>query len=488
MRGSPPFRRLILLNTGGVDDAGINSLYFDGVNDEVDCGDDASVMDLHAGAFTVDVLWRVPDLSGVGDTIFGLVSQGDWSADGWALIMQWVSGNLRPMIAIEDGGGTWRTTGPVITGGLPAGTLIYIRGRRDSSGNLHLHYTTGGGVTTSSSGPWTGATSADDNLLIGKTSVYVARGNFLYVHIWDSDKAALSEMPTAPLAVDADTAARYRFVEGANAYLDDDSGNGNAGWITGAAWEAVTGANWTPGDVRSYATILRDLGADEVWPLVDIASGTNIPAFVNSNRDGTLQGWDLQDEPGPVSGTAAPYSDGVNDYGNITTSNGSDGLADIFDGGAWSMFIWGKIPEAAWTDGQQRHGIHFNAGADNYLLLRKSNSNNRLDMLARVSASFYIARYTYVAGGTTDWFSFGASGDTAANELKLFVDGEEKEGVTYGTFVGTPSIMMLLAQNVPPSVIWQGHAAYAVVKFGSVFSPWDFKRLHEAAFTAGADE
>jgi hypothetical protein len=239
---------------------------------------------------------------------------------------------------------------------------------------------------------------------------------------------------------------------------------------------------------RSYATILHeDYGADEVWPLVDIASGTTIHAHVNGNRDGSLTGWDLQNAAGPVTGTQAPYSDGANDYGDIYTSNGSDGLNDIFDGGVGSIFMW--LQTSSWTDGNYGVGLILYVDSGNSLALRKQNVNNE----------YY---WRYEAGGTghthtksvspADWFSVGLSWNKdagASGEVKFFWNGAQDGptatglGVWSGSLVSTRCSIGSAFGNGANNP-WDGLLAYAAVKFGSIWTPTDFANMHAAATDA----
>lgn len=232
----------------------------------------------------------------------------------------------------------------------------------------------------------------------------------------------------------------------------------------------------------TYAELLRDeYGASEIWPLVDIASGTTLSAFIDPARNGTLVGWDLQNAAGAVPGTLAPYLDGVNDYGDILTENGSTGLVDIFDYAEGSIFMW--IKHETWT------------GITDYVFnLRVDNSNR---MIIFIGAANRV-EYHYIAGGvdrtifqsgvTGSWHSVGISWSVSGNATKFYFDGAQL-GATQGapgTFVGTPSIMSIGSYS-GNTFSWLGWLSYCALKFGSVWSNADFQAMHDAASTAGGD-
>ncbi|MBD3354305.1 MAG: hypothetical protein GF364_22675 [Candidatus Lokiarchaeota archaeon] len=239
---------------------------------------------------------------------------------------------------------------------------------------------------------------------------------------------------------------------------------------------------------RSYATILEeDYGADEVWPLVDIASGTTIHAHVNSNRDGTLTGWDLQNAAGPVPGTSAPYSDGANDCGNIYTSNGSDELADIFDPAEGSFLAWAKVQAAsAWTDGESRHILTLGPNSNNRIVLLKNATDNTVIMSYK--AGNHADQVVYNPFSSTDWFYIGMSWSVADDEVRAYLNGSQVGGTQtgLGTWAGDLT-NALIGAYFSTTAIWHGLLAYAAVKFGSVWTPTQFSEMHAAAATAGAD-
>lgn len=207
----------------------------------------------------------------------------------------------------------------------------------------------------------------------------------------------------------------------------------------------------------AYAQRLVNVyGAQEVWRLTDIKTGTTIPATVAAARNGTLQGWTLQNTVSPVSGDfKAPYSDGSNDYGDITTAS----LTSLFNPAALSINIWIKTTD--WT-------TNFRTA---FLLLADGNNQVRI-----ISTTGGAALY-YIAGGTTDtrayltastdWLMMTMTVDTVADEMKTYVNGGSADTQTgLGSWTGALGRAEIGAQTLVPSNVWDGDLAFAAVKFG----------------------
>lgn len=240
------------------------------------------------------------------------------------------------------------------------------------------------------------------------------------------------------------------------------------------------------GQIPSYSSILiNDFGASEVWPLVDIDSGTTVFAKVSSARNGTLQGLDLQNADGPVPGTLAPYFDGVNDYVNIITAS----LQSIFDLDKGAVFGWSKASGSGiWTDGSGRFIMSLQYDGVNYFRVAKSTSNNTMELSRRDSTGLH--RLLYSPFSSTNWFSWGISWDTVADELKFFINGSQV-GATLtglGNWGGHGLVTALIgAVTTVPAQVWSGWLAYPSVWFGSVPTPTDFSNMTVAAAISGPE-
>jgi hypothetical protein len=228
------------------------SLLYDGVNDEVDCGDDASIMDLTNAGMTADVYWKCPPLDQLGNYAnCALISQGDpvsWGgSEGWCIYM---GVGLRPGGAFSFS--LWeliptpfnRTAMAGFT--LVEGAWYYSRARyQGPGGGLFISVDAGaeGGSAT-----WGTPITSAFHLYHGRrggSQPSTLIGGICYSHIWNVDKGPLGAVPAAPFPVDANTMGRWIHSDGAGAVLTDTSGNGNHGAISGAAWSATVPAGWT---------------------------------------------------------------------------------------------------------------------------------------------------------------------------------------------------------------------------------------------------
>lgn len=229
----------------------------------------------------------------------------------------------------------------------------------------------------------------------------------------------------------------------------------------------------------SFSSILiNTYGASEVWPLVDIVSGTTITAKVNAARNGTLTGWDLQNTAGPAPGTLAPYSDGVNDTGDIFTAN----LASIMNWTTFSVFIFAKATSFDVASAK----IPFNFAV---------NGSNRFYAAIDATAKRKI-NFTYVGGGTVKTFqSSNVLVDNTWNSILQSVSGGTLigaiNGVSSGSIgslvdaTGTLAAARIFTDTSGTSIV-DGWPAYFALKVGSAWSVADALAMHTAVTTAGA--
>lgn len=228
----------------------------------------------------------------------------------------------------------------------------------------------------------------------------------------------------------------------------------------------------------SFAQILiSDYGASEVYALSSIASGTVIPAAVDSDHNGTIGGaWDLQNGVGPVAGTLAPYLDGASDYGNII------GIAGDFNGAIGSAFIFWRLTAAGdWSDGVLRE-----------LFNHKVNNNNWIRIYKHGTLGLYV--YAAIGGvakqinlgipaDTTAWFMAGVSWQDSANgnAVKGFLNGAQVGSTQtgFGAWSGTPVIDAIgSATGTSASAPFKGWLDFHVLKFGSVWTPAQFLEIY----------
>lgn len=227
-------------------------------------------------------------------------------------------------------------------------------------------------------------------------------------------------------------------------------------------------------------TIVNTYGADEVWPLVDIASGTTITASVNSARNGTVSGWQLQNAAGPVTGTLAPLSDGVNDYGDIYSSN----LATLFDGSTGGWAIWAKVYNAnVWTDGVRRVAMAMsNDGGANQTYIRKELNPNQVTGFYEGNDQPFSRSYN--SAGDTDWKLYALTWNFSSNRARFIVDGVQNGddmSITAATSGIGPSYTVIGANSISAVFVWHGWLAYAMFWAGTEPSVSDLLAIYNAA-------
>jgi len=231
--------------------------------------------------------------------------------------------------------------------------------------------------------------------------------------------------------------------------------------------------------VPTYAEILRDTyGASEIWPLVNISSGTTISAFINSARNGTLTGWDLKNAAGPVTGTLAPYSDGVNDFGNIYSAS----LNSIFDGAEGGISILAK--NDGWAAGFHNSvSIRGNTGTNNQIIISSSGVNHLIIFRANSTSRLYNAD----SGSPSGWVMLSITWSDLANQVKIYINDTAVVTDTKPAWNASDldsTICNIGSLEQTPSNVYKGWLSYLWFKFGGV--P-DIAGAYSKIATAGAD-
>lgn len=263
---------------------------------------------------------------------------------------------------------------------------------------------------------------------------------------------------------------------------------------TGYYWTAKT-INAMAGDLTAqnytnaeYAAVLAQVySASEVWPLVNIASGTTITATKLSARNGTLAGWDLRNTAGPFVGTLAPYADGANDYANIYSSNGSTGHADLFSGVTGWASICLKVDTGVWTDGASRFALFLSADGNNFVKLRKSNAANNTFEWAYRAGGTLLSVPIGSLGAMTGWFQAVITWDKnagASGEVKAYLNGTQQSTTqtSLGTWAGALAAAFAAVgggNGLTNSTVWKGWLAYVAVGYGAVLTPTQVAAMYD---------
>lgn len=172
------------------------------------------------------------------------------------------------------------------------------------------------------------------------------------------------------------------------------------------------------------------------------------------NNDGTYSNVTLNAIDSPVPGDRAPrYSNG------FLTAFTPGFLAD-FNGQEGSIFLWIKMFDSSvWTDGLARRFLTLTVDGNNFIIMRKSSVNNRLEW-------FYISGgvsriHTVSSLTTTDWFSMGMTFSLSGNLVEFIHHGIVINSNTIGTWAGTLSHECGFgARNLTPNEPHNGYESH----------------------------
>lgn len=165
-------------------------------------------------------------------------------------------------------------------------------------------------------------------------------------------------------------------------------------------------------------TLINTYGAAEVWKLTDIVSGATIPAHVDSARNGVLQGWDLQNTASPIVGDAglAPFSDGINDYGNIQSAS----LSSLFNGSEGSLMIFARTDN--WGTGTKVAIIMSSADSSNRVSIQRPVAQNGVHCIYRSAGTTRTIAKTGVVA-PTGWFCSVLTWSQSNDRLIAYFNG-----------------------------------------------------------------
>lgn len=225
-------------------------------------------------------------------------------------------------------------------------------------------------------------------------------------------------------------------------------------------------------------TLVNTYGASEVWKLTDITSGTTIPAYVNSARNGVLQGWTLQNSASPVVEDAgfAPFSDGTNDYGNLLTSS----FQSLFNGDEGSLIAFVKFNGVSWSDGATRRLFQLTAGA-NEIVMNKNTAGGVV--ISRTATS--LKTVTQSNPNTSNWCMVASTWSVSNNRFRGYFNGSQVGTTQTGLSAwsgGSPTRVLIGASATNPFAVWHGwHAWY--VWFTSEKSAADITAIYTDAIS-----
>lgn len=245
------------------------------------------------------------------------------------------------------------------------------------------------------------------------------------------------------------------------------------------------GAAVDPGQV--YADwIIANYNPSAFWRVTDCTSvnSPTIPAQLDSARDGTLSGWTLQNTASPVAGETllAPLSDGNNDYGDVFSSNGSTGVADVFDGANGSLLAWAYPSVASITDGQIRYAITIETDTLSRVTIGK-NSSNQWQMVHKGGATVRQVNAASPAM-TSAWHMLGLTWISGSKVFAWIDDAQyDTDKNQPGAWTGTIDTATIGAKGTAPTLVWSGWLAYVMLfaGAGNVLTPTKFGEIYAGA-------
>jgi hypothetical protein len=183
------------------------------------------------------------------------------------------------------------------------------------------------------------------------------------------------------------------------------------------------------------------------WPLNE-TSGTTADNYEGTAaRDGTYSSdvSSIGTTTGIGDGNTAPNLDGTNDYIDVVTVS----LQSAFDPNDGTISLWTKLASGTWTDSSVDHWFTVHISSSNQIWIRKTNTNNQYQYYHEGNNT---PIFEGVTGASTAWRHYCMVWSVSGDYLKLYVDGSQVGATQTGldTFSGTPTIMLIGAQNTTP--------------------------------------
>lgn len=128
-------------------------------------------------------------------------------------------------------------------------------------------------------------------------------------------------------------------------------------------------------------------------------------------------------QPGIGDGATSAGYNGLSTAAGSLTDVYRAALAAAFPYAAGSVLLWFKVSAAGiWTDGANRELLNWAVDGQNYLLIRKSSTNNTLDFRYKAGNVTQQVLYSYSA---TTWTAIALTWSRAANEVKAYLAGSQ---------------------------------------------------------------
>jgi hypothetical protein len=200
--------------------------------------------------------------------------------------------------------------------------------------------------------------------------------------------------------------------------------------------------------------ILSMPGVQAFWPQWETA-GSVIHDLVVDKRapdpaslDGTAVGYTWANDVGPF-GWAAPYLDGANDCGDITTA----GLASNFSAAEGTLCGWARVANSGiWSDGLYHQVVYLIADGNNFAEHRVDGGGIRRRYRAGGTASTVFS-----AIGDLPWHLYTLTWNKAADRVRGYLDDTLSGSASgLGVWAGALAGAYIGAANTTPTYPWAG--------------------------------
>ncbi len=214
--------------------------------------------------------------------------------------------------------------------------------------------------------------------------------------------------------------------------------------------------------VEYYERIRRQFEPIAYWRLNEdtgsLAQDSSGNGFVGAITGATLN------QPGIGDGFTSFEFDGSADFVNIYSTD----LEEVFNTDFGTINLWARVSSAGvWTDSTDRQLLALGGNSsDGRIILSKTSTDNTIRFSYQAGGITETTDNTSL-GGTTDWFNLTMTWDTAADEVKYYINGaliatRGTLGVWTGAFNSARNVIGA-AQTTPVNV-WDGTIAHVEIE------------------------
>jgi hypothetical protein len=162
---------------------------------------------------------------------------------------------------------------------------------------------------------------------------------------------------------------------------------------------------------------------------------------------------------GNGDGQTGATFDGTGDYIDISP------MSAAFDGAHGTVLVWGKT--AAWTDASVRYLVRIAASTNHLVFIMKTATDNTLNFRRQAGVANAKSIGDTSLAGSSAYFCAALTWDTAADELKAYINGVQVGTTQTGlaAFVGAPAATTTAigALGTTGANSWSGGLAHVAI-------------------------